>query len=110
MEQLSSDHKPEQDLSILRAALEQQIKNKKAKQEQFTAENNVFLDAKHISIEYALASGGTLPQYENLLALYYNGYIAYPPDEILKASECEDYDEFHTLIHPWYEDEVRGEE
>jgi hypothetical protein len=110
MEQLASDYKPEQDLSLLREALAEQIKNKKSKQEQFIAENDVFHDAKNISIEYAVASGGTFPEYENLLALYYNGYLDYLPDEILRASECENVEEFHDLIHPWYEDEVEEEE
>lgn len=77
--------------------------------ENFHKKNDIFLDSRNICIEYALATGGELPNYENLEALYLNDFLAYSPEEILDACECEDMEDFHDFMTPWCDDELIAE-
>ena len=76
-------------------------------QKQWEKDHYIFISGIHTSVDYAFASGGVLPSEDNLEALYLRGYLDYPPEEIIRAAQCDDIEDFIQFARSFYEDEVR---
>lgn len=73
---------------------------------QWEKDQYIFISGIQTAVDYALASGGVLPNEDNLEALYKNSYVDYPPEEIMRATQCENTAELQSLIQSYYEDDL----
>lgn len=102
LQKLSSSRQSSTNSSAHKRTAEEQV--------QWEKDQYIFVSTIQVTVEYASAINGQLPSEDNLEALYKNGYVDYPPEEIMRATQCEDIAELQSLIQSYCEDDLAERE